>query len=429
MKQRLAIIEGGRSPFCKAGTEFKSMQADQLGAMVVRELMASSSLDYQDIDEVIIGNVAQPGHAANIARVIALQGGFPVSTCAYTVNRNCASGMESMTTAANKIFAGEIDTALVGGSESMSSIPLLYNPQMTAFFSQMMLAKTTLAKFKVLSKFRLPFLKPTIGIELGLTDPVCGLNMGETAEVLAREFSISREQQDKFALKSHQQAIDAQRSNRFNREIISVPVAPHYQHIQHTDNGPRDSLTLDGLSKLRPYFDRLAGSVTVGNACPITDGAVAFTVMSESNAKQHGLTPLGYLSDYTYAGLEGSRMGLGPAYATSKLLARSGMAISDFDLLELNEAFAVQVIANQQAFASKQFAQTYLQRATALGEIDPAKLNVNGGAIALGHPVGATGGRLILTLLHELRERRLQRGLATLCIGGGQGSALMLEVE
>ncbi len=429
MKERLAIIEGWRSPFCKAGTEFKGMQADQLGAVVVREVMANSLLDYADIDEVIMGNVAQPGHAANIARVIALQGGFPVSTSAYTVNRNCASGMESMTTAANKILAGEIDTALVGGSESMSSVPLLYSPKMTKFMMQMMFAKTPIAKLKLFSQFRLSFLKPVIGIEQGLTDPVCGLNMGQTAEVLAKEFAITREQQDQFALNSHQQAIKAQQAGKFADEIISVAIAPKYQHIQHLDNGPRDNQTLAALAKLRPYFDRLAGTVTVGNACPITDGAVAFTVMAESKAKAMGLTPLGYLTDYSYAGLAGNRMGLGPAYATAKLLDKSGLALSDFDLVELNEAFAAQVIANQCAFESKAFAQKYLQRAQALGELDPNKLNVNGGAIALGHPVGATGGRLILTLLHELRRQGLQRGLATLCIGGGQGAALALEVE
>ena len=429
MKERLAIIDGGRSPFCKAGSALKTMQADQLGAVVVRELMARSVLDYHDIDEVIMGNVAQPGHAANIARVIALQGGFPTSTCAYTVNRNCASGMEAMTTAANKILAGEIEVALVGGSESMSSIPLLYSPQMTQFFLRMMQAKTPIAKLKVLSQFRLPFLKPIIGIELGLTDPVCGLNMGETAEVLTREFGITREQQDQFALNSHQQAIKAQQGGKFEDEIMSIAIGPQYQHIQHVDNGPREDQTLANLAKLRPYFDRLAGSVTVGNACPITDGAVALTVMSESKAKEMGLTPLGYLTDYSYAGLEGSRMGLGPVYATTKLLQKSGLAISDFDLIELNEAFAAQVIANQHAFASKSFAQQYLQSSQAIGELDPSKLNVNGGAIALGHPVGATGGRLILTLLHELRRQGLQRGLATLCIGGGQGAALVLEVE
>lgn len=429
MKERLAIIEGTRSAFCKANTDFKGMQADQLGAVVVRELMAASALQYHDIDEVIIGNVAQPGHAANIARVIALQGGFSVDTCAYTVNRNCASGMEAMTTAANKIFAGEINIALVGGSESMSNIPLLYGPKMTEFFMQLMMAKTMKAKLSIISQFRLSFLKPIIGIELGLTDPVCGLNMGQTAEVLAREFAITREQQDTFALNSHQKAIAAQQAGKFADEIVSIATAPLYQHMQHLDNGPRDDQTLQALAKLRPYFDRLAGSVTVGNACPITDGAVALTVMSESRAKEMGFNPLGYLKDYSYAGLAGNRMGLGPVYATSKLLEKTGLTTKDFDLVELNEAFAVQVIANQYAFDSKNFAELYLQKSQAVGELDPAILNVNGGAIALGHPVGATGGRLILTLLHELRRRGLQRGLATLCIGGGQGAALALEVE
>lgn len=429
MKERLAIIEGIRSPFCKAQTELQGMQADQLGAVVVRELMARSALSYQDIDEVIIGNVAQPGHAANIARVIALQAGFPISSCAYTVNRNCASGMESMTTAANKILAGEIDTAVVGGAESMSNIPLLFNKRMTQFFMDMMMAKSTMAKLKVFSQFRLSMLKPVIGIELGLTDPVCGLNMGQTAEVLAREFAITRATQDQFALKSHQLAIAAQKSDKLADEIVSIASPPKYHKMVHQDNGPRDGQTLAALAKLRPYFDRLAGSVTVGNACPITDGAVAFTVMSESKAKQMQLKPLGYLRDYSYAGLAGNRMGLGPVYATSLLLDKLKMSMKEFDLVELNEAFAVQVLANQCAFDSKNFAEQYLQKSQAVGELDANKLNVNGGAIALGHPVGATGGRLILTLLHELRRRGLQRGLATLCIGGGQGAALVLEVE
>lgn len=429
MKQRLAIIEGYRSPFCKAGTAFKDMQADQLAAVIVRELMARSPLTYNEIDEVIIGNVAQPGHAANIARVIALQGGFAAQTIAHTVNRNCASGMESMTTAANKIFAGEIETALVGGAESMSQIPLLFSPKMRDFFVKLMAARTALARLKLLSSFRPSFLKPIIGIELGLTDPVCGLNMGETAELLAREFAINRQEQDAFALLSHQRASQAQSEGRLAQEIIPVPVAPHYKTIQQEDNGPRAEQTQDALAKLRPYFDRLAGSITVGNACPITDGAVAFTVMAEATAKQRGLKPLGYLRDYCYAGLDGARMGLGPTYATSALMQKTGLQLNDFDLIELNEAFAVQVIANERAFASEQFAQKQLRRDKALGAIDPDKLNVNGGAIALGHPVGATGGRLILTLLHELRRRGLQRGLATLCIGGGQGAALALEVE
>lgn len=427
MKQRLAIIEGVRSPFCKAGTAFKGMQADQLGAVVVRELMARSSLKYDDIDEVIMGNVAQPAHAANIARVIALQGGFPAHTIAHTVNRNCASGMEAMTTAANKIFAGEIEVAVVGGAESMSNIPLLYSAKMTDFFVKLMMAKTLSEKLKLVSRFRPAFLKPIIGIELGLTDPVCGLNMGQTAEVLSREFSISRQDQDDFALLSHQRASQAQ--TRLAEEIVPVPCAPTYQTIQHQDNGPRSDQTAAALAKLRPYFDRAAGTVTVGNACPITDGAVAFSVMAESTAKQRGLKALGYLRDYSYAGLDGARMGLGPSYSTARLFDKTGLTLDDFDLIELNEAFAVQVIANQRAFASVEFAQKYLNRDKALGCIDRDKLNVNGGAIALGHPVGATGGRLILTLLHELRRRGLQRGLATLCIGGGQGASLALEVE
>lgn len=427
MRERLAIIDGLRTPFCKAGMELKKMGADHLGAVIAREVMARSPLTYDDIDEVIFGCVGQPAHAANIARVIALRAGFDAGTIAQTVHRNCASGMQSMTAAANKIMAGEIETALVGGAESMSQLPLLFGPQMKALFTQLMVAKSSVAKLRALSRFRLRFLKPDIGIQLGLTDIVCGLNMGQTAEVLAREFDISRVEQDEFALLSHQRALAAREA--LAEEMLPLPLAPDYAKMQSEDSGPRASQSMEDLAKLRPYFDRLTGTVTVGNSCPITDGAVAFTVMSETRAREMDLQPLGYLRAYAYAGLEGARMGLGPVYATAKLLQKTDLQMRDFDLVELNEAFAAQVIANERAFASDEFAKKHLGRERAVGEIGRERLNINGGAIALGHPVGATGGRLILTLLKALRRAGKQRGLATLCIGGGQGAALALEVQ
>lgn len=284
-------------------------------------------------------------------------------------------------------------------------------------------------KLAAISKFRPKFLAPIIGITEGLTDPVSGLVMGLTAENLSREFKIDRNTQDEFALKSHQKAIAANKSNRLQDEVLPVSIPPHHKTILTQDDGPRENQSLEALAKLKPYFDRKRGTVTVGNSCPITDGAGAVIVMLESKAKAMGLTPLGYLSSWAYAGLEPERMGLGPVYATSKLLDKTGLKMSDFQLIELNEAFAVQVLANIEAFDSDEFAKQFLNKESKVGTLNPEILNVNGGAIALGHPVGATGTRLVITLLKEMRRRDLHRGLATLCVGGGQGAALTLETK
>ncbi|MGE4170013.1 MAG: acetyl-CoA C-acyltransferase [Candidatus Margulisiibacteriota bacterium] len=430
MKERLAIVSGIRTPQTKAGGLFSAILADDLGAIPVKEVLARTGLDPKLIDEVILGNVSQPAHAANIARVVALKAGLPVSTPAFTVHRNCASGFESITSAANKIFAGEAEIILAGGTESMSNIPLLYNPAATTWFAQAAKAKTTTQKLKHFLKLRPSFFfKPKIGLVEGLTDPTCGLIMGLTAENLARDFAIPREVQDQFALESHQKASKAQSAGTFDAEMVPVPVPPQFKTTQTQDDGPRATQTLEALAKLKPYFDRNYGSVTVGNACPITDGAAAVIVMSESKAKAMGYTPLGYVRAYAYAGLDPSRMGLGPVFATAKVLNQTGLSMQDIDLIELNEAFAVQVLANIKAFESDSFAQTHLGQSKAVGALDPSLLNVNGGGIALGHPVGMTGTRLVITLLHELRRRGKHRGLATLCIGGGQGGSLILETE
>ncbi|MCK5819094.1 MAG: thiolase family protein [Psychromonas sp.] len=429
MKERLAIVNGIRSPFCKAGTNMAGVNADDLGAVIVKELIAKIDIPLDLIDEVIIGNVGQPANSPNIARVIALKAGLPESVIAYTVNRNCASGMQSITTGYEKLLAGNGNIVIAGGTESMSGYPLIYGRKMTNLFVHLMRSKTLPQKLSILSKFRPSFLKPILSIVEGLTDPVCSLNMGQTAEVLAREFHISREEQDVFALNSHVKASKAQQSGFFDDEIHPILLPPKYLQIQKTDNSLRHNQTLDNLTKLRPYFDRLTGTVTVGNACPVTDGAGAVMIMLESKAKELGLKPLGYIRDYAYAGLAPNRMGLGPIYATSKLLDKTSMRMSDFDLIEINEAFAAQVIANERAFASKDFANKYLNKYEALGEIDPNIVNINGGAIALGHPVGATGTRLIITLLRSLRSQNKNCGLAALCVGGGQGAAFALEIE
>ncbi len=429
MKERIAIIDGLRTPMGKAGGALKSVSADDLGAFAVRELLARLPIPKEMIDEVILGNVAQPSNAANIARVVALKAGLSNSVPAYTVHRNCASGMESITTAANKILSGDAQIILAGGTESMSNIPLMFGKKMTALFAQLQKAKTPWQKLKILSTFRLGFLAPVVGVVEGLTDPVCGLIMGLTGENLAREFHITRLEQDQYALNSHEKALRAIEKGLFQEETVPFPLPPKYDYVHTLDEGPRKGQTIEALQKLKPYFDKVNGTVTVGNSCPLTDGAAAVLLMKESQAKEMRLTPMGYLREYAYAGLEPERMGLGPVYATSRLLDKAKITMKDIDLAELNEAFAVQVMANQKAFDSDDFSRKFLGKDKALGELRSDILNVNGGAVALGHPVGMTGTRIVITLLKELKRRNLQRGLATLCVGGGQGAALLVEVN
>ncbi|RAP31556.1 acetyl-CoA C-acyltransferase [Candidatus Marinamargulisbacteria bacterium SCGC AG-343-D04] len=429
MKERVAILFGKRSPFVKAGSLFSSISADDLGARVLRTVLLQSSTNAADIDEVIIGNVAQPSNAANISRVIALKAGIPDHVPAYSVQRNCASGMESVSSGINKLLADQAATIVAGGAESMTNIPFLFKPEMKRFFERLMRARKPLDKAKVFMSFKFSHLMPVIGLVDGLTDPVCGQIMGTTAENLAKEFKILRSEQDEYALASHQKACDAMNRGVFREECVSIDVSPRYDQICEDDIGPREDQTIEALQKLRPYFDRHNGTVTVGNACSITDGSAMLILKRESEVKRLGLEPLGYISGYDYAGLEPHRMGLGPVYATAKLFKKMGMTLKDIDLIEMNEAFAAQIIANVRAFESDSFAKEYLGQDKAVGEINPDIFNVNGGAIALGHPVGVTGTRLILTLLMELRRRKLNRGLATLCVGGGQGGSFIVEVN
>jgi acetyl-CoA C-acetyltransferase/acetyl-CoA acyltransferase len=421
----IAIVEGVRTPFVKAFGPLASVPAQELGRLATQAVLRRAGLRPDQVDQVVFGNVALPPDAANIARVIALLAGVPQDRIAHTVQRNCASGMEAITTAAQLIQLGEARTLVAGGTESMSRVPLLYNQAATDLFLRLGRAKTWWQRLGTLLRFRPRHFKPVPGVQLGLTDPVCGLIMGETAEVLADDFGITRRQQDEFALTSHQRAAAAQERCVLSEEIAPVAADVAGQEIKQ-DVGPRKGQSLEALAKLKPYF-RKDGTVTVGNSCPLTDGAAAVIVMPGEAARAEGRRPLGYLRAYAYAGCDPRRMGLGPVFATSKLLERTGLSLRDFELIEMNEAFAAQVLANEQAFASDRFAQEHLGRGKALGEIDPDRLNVNGGAIALGHPVGATGTRLVITLLKELRRRGLRRGLATLCVGGGQGAALLLE--
>jgi acetyl-CoA C-acetyltransferase/acetyl-CoA acyltransferase len=427
MNERLVIVDGIRTPFCKMGSDLAPLGADELGRIAVNALLTRTGIDPAIIDEVIFGCVGQPADAANVARVIALRAGIPKSVPAITVHRNCASGCEAITQAQEKILAGRGSIFIVGGTESMSNYPLLFQQVAAEKFSRLSRAKTFGQKLKAFASFRPKDFQPRIGLLLGLTDSVCGLNMGETAEVLAREFSISREDQDDFALRSHQRAIAA-------REKLAEEICPIFPNANlkiekpiSLDNGPREKQTFEALAKLKPVFDRKTGSVTAGNSSQITDGAVALLVMSEKRAAELNLKPLGVLTGYAYAGCDPARMGLGPLFAIAKAQAQTNLKIADADLIEINEAFAAQTLAVLKAAQSEKFAREFLKRENPLGEISTEKLNVNGGAIALGHPVGATGARLALTSLKELQRRKLKRALVTLCVGGGQGAALWLE--
>lgn len=414
----LFIIAAIRTPFCKMGTDLARFTADDLGREACSALLTRTGIDPGELSEVIIGCVAQPVEAANIARIIALRSGVPQHVPAVTVHRNCASGMEAITAAHQRMAAGQGDLFLVGGAESMSNIPLLFPHEAAAHFSDLNRAKSSGQKLSAAANFNLSDFKPRIGLELGLTDPFSGLIMGDTAEILAREFGISREAQDGFAASSHAKALA-------HREALDAEITPVFSDgtAIMQDNGIRTDSTPEKLATLRPIFDRTTGTVTAGNSSQITDGAVALLVGSEEAADRLGIAPLGLLSAYAYSGCDPARMGLGPVHAIAKAKQLSGLSPEDADLVEINEAFAAQVLA---VLASLKDPSTHRLDLPAC-EIPPEKLNRRGGAIALGHPVGASGTRLVLTALDQLREIGGKRALATLCVGGGQGAALYLE--
>lgn len=433
--REVVIVDGVRTPFVKAGAEFAKVRAQELGRAAMRELL--ERLEIGDgvgpksrvkVDEVCMGNVGSPEDAANIGRVIGMQAGLDKSIPGYSVHRNCASGLEAIMQGWLKIGSGQSEVMMVGGVESMSNMPLIYRPEAVDFFARMMRAKTPMQKIMMLMRMPLgKFLNPIVAIQEGLTDPFCGMNMGQTADLLAKEWRISREEQDKFALESHRKAVAAQENGKLAEEIVPVGIPTSYKQIVKQDVGPRKGQTMEQLAKLKPYFDRVNGTVTVGNACPITDGGVAIAMMSAEKARAAGYNVLGRIRSITFTGHEPERMGLGPAYAIHKALQLANMKLSQMDVVEINEAFAAQVISVQKALASKEWCKEKLGLSEAVGEVDPAKLNPNGGAVALGHPVGASGARVVLTALKELKRSGKQFAVASLCIGGGQGGACVVE--
>jgi acetyl-CoA acetyltransferase family protein len=423
----VAIIAGARTPFVKAGGALKHAHVTDLAKRAMQETLYRAGCPFDSIDEVILGNVVMPADAGNPARVAALWAGIPQEVPALTVQRNCASGMEAIAEGVERIRSGRGRAILAGGAESMSGIPMLFPDSAVEPFSRLARAKSAFQKVGAIASFRPRNFAPVIALEKGLTDPTCGLIMGKTAEILAQEFGLTRKQQDEFALRSHQKAGEAIAAGRLRDETVPYFASNGKVEAVTEDVGPRANQTIDALAKLKPIFDRRDGTVTVGNSCQITDGAATVLLTEGEVARSSGVEILGYVRDYAYVGLDPARMGLGPVFAINQLLTRNGLELSDIPIFEINEAFAAQVLACVKAMGSPSFAREHLNRETPLGELDIDKLNVNGGAIALGHPVGATGARIVLTLLHEMKRRDLELGIAALCVGGGQGAAMLLE--
>lgn len=427
--REVVVVSGIRTPMGKMNGCLEGLSAVELGMHAVRELLARSPLTRDDIDSVIIGNVIQPSDAANIARVVSLQAGVPRRIPAHTVHRNCASGMQAVTDAAEKILSGRADVIVAGGVESMTHAPLLFHDRFRSAMANLQRAKSFPDRARAaVDVVKAPW-KPRVALLEGLTDPVAGLNMGQTAEILAREFAISRREQDEFSVQSHLRANQAWEDEWLSDEVMHLFSPPKYLPI-HRDEGIRAGQNMEALAKLRPVFEKPLGTVTAGNSSQITDGAAMLLLTYREKAEAEGWPVLGYLHDWAYSGCDPARMGLGPVYSSNTLLSRYGMSAKDMARVEINEAFAAQVLACLKAMDSRQFCTKKLGVKAAIGAPDMDKLNVHGGAVALGHPVGMTGARLVLTLLRQLKhDTGGGLGLATLCIGGGQGGAILVGSE
>ena len=424
---RVYIVDGARTPFLKARTEPGPFSASDLAVACARPVLARQPFPASQIDEVIVGCVIPAADEANIARLIALRLGCGKRVPAHTVQRNCASGLQSVASAAERIVLGRAHIVLAGGTEAMSRAPIQWNNAMSGWLGKMLRARNPLDRLVALARFRPSLLKPVYALLLGLTDPLVKLSMGQTAEIVAHRFGITRENQDVFALNSHKWLAAA-----FDAGVMNVEVETLYDMKENfftEDTGLRRDTDLEQLGKLRPVFDRKYGQVTSGNSSQVTDGAAMLLLASEEAVKKHGLSVLGEWMDHEWAGVDPSQMGLGPVHATAKLLARRQMKMRDLQQMELNEAFAAQVLGCQAAWDSAQYAREELGLDKPLGAMDPERLNPEGGAISNGHPVGASGARLVLHLLHALRRQGGGQGIATLCIGGGQGGAMLLRAE
>lgn len=418
------IVDGARSPFLKSRNEPGPFSAADMAVQVGRELLLRQRFNPEELGEVIIGCASPAVDETNIGRVIALRLGCGNAVPAWTVMRNCASGMQALDSALMSIQSGRYDLALAGGVDALSRAPVLLSNDMVRWLSRWNRSRNARDRLQALQGFRPGHLKPVIGLLKGLTDPVVGLSMGQTAENLAHRFGITRGQMDDYAARSHALTRRAQQRDMFEDEIVPITDRDGTLYIQ--DNGVRDDSTPGNLAKLRPVFDRPWGNITAGNSSQVTDGAAMLILASQKAVDHYQLEPLGRILDIEWAGLDPAMMGLGPVFAATPILKRHNLSLGDIDQWEINEAFAAQVLACRAAWADEQWCRENLNHG-AFGELDMDRLNVSGGAIAIGHPVAASGSRIVMRCLNSLRERDETTGMAAICIGGGQGGAMLIE--
>ena len=418
------IVDGSRTPFLKAGAPGPFAAAD-LAVQAGRPLLSRQSFSPQDLDEVILGCVGPDADEANIGRVVSLRLDCGESVPAWTVARNCASGMQALDSAATNIAFGRSDLILAGGTESMSHAPVLFHRDFVTWLSGWARAKSVGQKLSALGKLKLSSLAPVIGLLKGLKDPVVGMSMGQTTEKIAWHFGITREQMDLFAIRSHDRLANAIDNSYFSDEL--VPLYDTKGNAYTEDNGVRRGSTLEKLAKLKPVFDRPTGMVTAGNSAQLTDGCAWVILASEDALKKYDLQPRGKLIDANWAGLDPTQMGLGPVHASTPILTRNNLGLNDVDYWEINEAFAGQVLGCLAAWESEEYCKQNLRLDKAMGSLNQEHLNLDGGGISMGHPVGASGARIVLHALHVLERNNWRKAMSTLCIGGGQGGAMLLE--
>lgn len=424
--ERVAIVAGVRTPFARQSTEFGQVPAVDLGKMVVNELMARTEIDPKLIEQLVFGQVVQMPEAPNIAREIVLGTGMSIQTDAYSVTRACATSFQSAVNVAESIMAGTIDIGIAGGADSSSVLPIGVSKKLAANLLALSKTKTLSQKFNVLKSLSVKDLMP---VPPAVAEYSTGLSMGQTAEQMAKSHGITRAEQDALAHRSHSLAAQAWNEGKIAGEVMTAFPEPYKKWLDK-DNNVRFDSTLEGYAKLRPAFDRQYGSVTAANSTPLTDGAAAILLMREGRAKELGLEVLGYIRSYAFSAIGVEKdMLMGPSFATPLALERAGIELKDLTLIDMHEAFAAQTLANVKMFASDSFAQKYLGRSKAIGEIDMDKFNVLGGSIAYGHPFAATGARMITQTLRELQRRGGGLALNTACAAGGLGAAMILEVE
>lgn len=422
--RRVAIVAGVRTPFTKAGTAFKSISAIDLGKLCVAELIQRTDLSGKEVEALVFGTVIPSVVAPNIAREVALMPLLPKGVQAFTVSRACASANQAITDAADQIALGHVNVAIAGGAESLSNVPILHSAGFAEALVLASKARTLAGRVKALGRIRPRDLVP---ITPAIAEPSTGETMGQSAEKMAKINQITREDQDQLALRSHRLAAAGTADGRLAREIMPVYVPPRFESVVTSDNGIRADTSYEQLSALKPVFDRRYGSVTAGNASPLTDGAACVLLMSEEATIALGYEPMGYIRSYAYAALDpGEQLLQAPVLAAPVALARARLTLDDMDLIEMHEAFAAQVLSNLRGFESKEWAAR-AGFSKPVGEVDLSRLNVMGGSIAIGHPFGATGSRIAVTLLNELARRDGQFGLMTVCAAGGMGFAMVVE--